>query len=151
MKCFIYIFLAFFSITLYSKDFTFKSMGKTVRNEVTKFPDGSKFISFRHEGGFETDMAKYGIYKCHGSILYNKESTLENMYFACDNKDQNGDTYISMGKRKKGSAVDRAIGQIEILDGTGFWKDFIGFTCTYAIEYVDDVVFVPGKCKDTIN
>ena len=151
MKYFIYIFLVFFSITLYSIDFTFKSMGKTVRNEVTKFPDGSKFISFRHEGGFETDMAKYGIYKCHGSILYNKESTLENMYFACDNKDQNGDTYISMGKRKKGSAVDRAIGQSEILDGTGFWKDFIGFTCTYAIEYVDDVVFVPGKCKGSIN
>ena len=72
MKYFIYIFLVFFSITLYSKDFTFKSMGKTVRNEVTKFPDGSKFISFRHEGGFETDIAKYGIYKCHGSILYNR-------------------------------------------------------------------------------
>ena len=54
------------------------------------------------KSGFETDMAKYSrIYKCHGSILYNKESTLENMYFACDNKDQNGDTYISMGKRKR--------------------------------------------------
>ena len=72
MKYFIYLLLVFFSITLYAKDFTFKSMGKTVRNEVTKFPDGSKFISFRHEGGFETDVAKYGIYKCHGSILYNR-------------------------------------------------------------------------------
>ena len=101
MKYFIYLLLVFFSITLYAKDFTFKSMGKTVRNEVTKFPDGSKFISFRHEGGFETDIAKYGIYKCHGSILYNKESTLENMYILCDNKEQNGDTYISMGKREK--------------------------------------------------
>lgn len=147
MKYLIYILITFFSFTLSSKEFTFKSMGKTVRNEVTEFPDGSKFISFKHEGGFETDMAKYGIYKCHGSILYNKELTLENMYFACDNKDQNGDTYVSMGKRKKGSAVDIAIGQSEILDGTGFWKDFVGFTCTYAIEYVDDVVFVPGKCK----
>ena len=34
---------------------------------------------------------------------------------------------IFVGKRKKGSAVDRAIGQSEILDGTGFWKDFIRF------------------------
>ena len=50
-------------------------------------------------------------------------------------------------RQTEGSAVDRAIGQSEILDGTGFWKDFVGFTCTYAIEYVDDVVFVPGKCK----
>ena len=143
--------ILFFLINQYvlSKNFTFKSMGKTVRNEITSFPDGSKFISFKHEGGFETDMAKYGIYKCHGSILYNKKSTLENMYFACENKDQNGDTYISMGKRKKGSAADIALGQSEILDGTGFWRGFIGFTCTYAIEYVDDVVFAPGKCKDS--
>ena len=69
------------------------------------------------------------------------------MYFACDNKDQNGDTYISMGKRKKGSEADRAVGQSEIMDGTGFWKDFVGVTCTYAIEYVDDIVFVPGKMQ----
>ena len=147
MKNLIFLLIIFYSLTLNSKDFTFKSMGKTVRNEVTKFPDGSKFVSFKHEGGFETDMAKYGKYKCHGSILYNKESRLENMYFACDNKDQNGDTYISMGKRKKGSEADRAVGQSEIMDGTGFWKDFVGVTCTYAIEYVDDIVFVPGKCK----
>ena len=107
MKYFIYILIAFFSITLYSRDFTFKSMGKTVRNEVTKFPDGSKFISFRHEGGFETDMAKYGIYKCHGSILYNKESSLENMHFACKFKYQTGDIFIGMGKRLKGSDINR--------------------------------------------
>ena len=87
MKYFIYILIVFFSITIYSKGFTFKSMGKTVRNEVTKFPDSSKFITFRHEGGFETDMAKYGIYKCTGIILYNKEAILENIYFAYDNKD----------------------------------------------------------------
>ena len=146
MKIVVFLILLL-TLNLKSAEFTFKSMGKSVRNEVTKFPDGSKFISFKHEGGFETDMVKYGTYKCHGSILYNKELKLENMYFACENKDQNGDTYVSMGKRKKGSAVDIAIGQSEILDGTGFWKGFIGFTCTYAIEYVDDIVFVPGRCK----
>ena len=143
----LFLFFLLLTFNIKSAEFTFKSMGKTVRNEVTKFPDGSKFISFKHEGGFETDMVKYGTYKCKGSILYNKELKLENMYFACENKDQNGDTYVSMGKRKKGSAVDIAIGQSEILDGTGFWKDYIGYICTYAIEYVDDVVFVPGKCK----
>ena len=132
---------------LCSQEFNFKSMGTLIRNEVTMFPDGGKFISFRHEGGFETDIGKYGKYQCHGSILYNNESTLENMYFACNNIDQNGDSYISMGKRKRGSEIDRAVGQTEILDGTGFWKDFVNTTCTYAIEYIDNVVFAPGKCK----
>ena len=147
MRYLLCVSIIFFTFTLNSKDFSFKSMGKTVRNEVTKFPDGGKFISFKHEGGFETDIAKYGTYNCHGSILYNKESTLENMFFACVNKDQNGDTYITMGKRKKGSEVDRAVGQSEIIDGTGFWINYIGINCTYAIEYVDNIVFAPGKCK----
>ena len=66
------------------------------------------------------------------------------MYFACENKDQKWDNYISIGKEKS-SAVDRRTkGQTEILYETRFWKNFIGFTCTYAIEYLDDVVFVPG-------
>ena len=60
---------------------------------------------------------------------------------------QNGDTYITMGKRKKGSEADRAVGQSEIIDGTGFWINYIGINCTYAIEYVDNIVFAPGKCK----
>ena len=83
MKYILCVSIIFFTFTLNAKDFSFKSMGKTVRNEVTKFPDGGKFISFKHEGGFETDIAKYGTYNCHGSILYNKESTLENMFYAC--------------------------------------------------------------------
>ena len=69
------------------------------------------------------------------------------MYFACDNKDQNVDTFIYMGKRKKSSEVDRAIGKSEIPDDTGFWKDFIGIICAYVIKYIDDVVFVPENIK----
>ena len=52
---------------------------------------------------------------------------------------------IFLQEKKKGIAVDRRTkGQIEMLYETRFWKNFIGFTCTYAIEYLDDVVFVPG-------
>ena len=69
------------------------------------------------------------------------------MYFACDNKDQNVDTFISMGKRKKSSEVDRAIGKSKIFDSSGFWKDFIGIIWAYVIKYIDDVVFVPENIK----
>ncbi|GIS24085.1 MAG: hypothetical protein CM15mP124_5650 [Alphaproteobacteria bacterium] len=44
-------------------------MGKTVRNEITKFPDGSKFISFRHEGGFKRVWQNREIFKCHGKYF----------------------------------------------------------------------------------
>ena len=52
-----------------------------VRNEVMNFPRGAKFIAFKHSGELETDIGKYGKHQCNGSILYNKESSLEHMYF----------------------------------------------------------------------
>ena len=132
---FIYI-LLIFSFTVNSNEFNYKNAGTLVRNEVMNFPRG-----------FETDIGKYGKYQCNGSILYNKESSLENMYFACEFKDQDGDIFIGMGKRLKGSDIDRAVGYSELVDGQGFWKDFIGYKCSYAVEYIDDIVFSPVKCK----
>ncbi|MBF95818.1 MAG: hypothetical protein CFH34_01313 [Alphaproteobacteria bacterium MarineAlpha9_Bin4] len=144
----IFFLLIFFTFSLNAKELTFKSTGKLIRNEVTEFPDGGKFISFKHEGGFETNIGKYGRYQCNGSILYNKQSALENMFFACRNIDQNGDIFISMGKRKKGSDLDRAVGQTNIIDAEGFWKNYIGYKCTYSVVYVEEIVFSPVKCKN---
>ena len=135
------------SLTVNAIEFNYKNVGTLTRNEITKFPGGGKFIAFKHSGGFETDIGKYGKYQCNGSILYNKESSLENMYFACEFKDQDGDIFIGMGKRLKGSDIDRAVGYSELVDGQGFWKDFIGYKCSYAVEYIDDIVFSPVKCK----
>ena len=119
MKFIIFI-LLIFSFTVHSIEFNYKNVGTLVRNEVMNFPGGAKFIAFKHSGGFETDIGKYGKYQCNGSILYNKESSLENMYFACEFKDQDGDVFIGMGKRLKGSDVDRAVGYSELVDGKGF-------------------------------
>ena len=139
--------LYLFTFNTFSENFTLKGMGKLIRNETIMFPDGSKFVSFKHEGGFETDIGKYGMYHCTGSILYNLKSLLENMFFACEFKDQDGDIFISMGKRKKGSDIDRAVGQNNIISGSGFWKDFAGYSCTYSVVYVEKIVFSPGNCK----
>ena len=144
---FIFFLILFFSSTINAIEFNYKNVGTLIRNEVTKFPGGGKFIAFKHLGGFEADIGKYGKYQCNGSILYNKESSLENMHFACEFKDQTGDIFIGMGKRLKGSDIDRAVGYLELVDGIGFWKDFIGYKCSYAIEYIDDIIFSPVKCK----
>ena len=143
-----YIFIInIYTFNTFSKDFTLKGTGKLVRNEIITFPDGAKFVSFKHEGGFETDIGKYGMYHCTGSILYNLNSMLENMFFACEFKDQDGDMFIGMGKRKKGSDIDRAVGQYNIISGSGFWKDFVGYSCTYSVVYVEKIVFSPGNCR----
>ena len=49
-------------------------MGKTVRNEVTEFPDGSKFISFKHEGGFETGFKFGAEVSAFGAATLSKEA-----------------------------------------------------------------------------
>jgi len=147
MKLIITSILILYVIKINAIEFTLKSMGTLERNEATTFPSGGKFISFKHAGGFETDIGKYGKYQCNGSILYNEESTLENMHYACKFQDQRGDVFITMGKRLKGSDLDRAVGQFKLIDGVGFWKDFLKYNCSYAVEYVDDIVFAPAKCK----
>ena len=141
-------FLLFFIFSLVNAtEFSYKIVGNLTRNEITNFPGGGKFIAFKHSGGFETQMGKYGKYQCNGNILYNEQSTLENMYFACEHIDQNGDIFIAMGKRLKGSDMDIALGETVLVDGKGFWLDFVGYKCTYAVEYVSDIVFSPVKCK----
>ena len=152
MKFFIYCFLFFYFYSFSNlaeeyKEFTIKGTGKLVRNETLKFPNGGMFVSFKHEGGFETSIGKYGVYECSGSILYSNQSTLEKMFFACEFKDQDGDVIITMGKRKKGSDIDRAVGQTNLVSGNGFWKKFIGYTCTYSVVYVEEIVFSPGNCR----
>ncbi len=147
LKINLYMIIVFISFSLQANEFNYKSTGTLIRNEEVIFPNGGKFISFKHAGGFETDIGKYGKYQCNGSILYNNKSTLENMYFACEFKDQNGDTFITMGKRLKGSDMDRAVGQFELVDGNRFWKNYVGYKCSYAVEYVDNIVFAPVKCK----
>ena len=77
MKLFITSILILLVFKINAKDFTYKSTGTLERNEVTTFPGGGKFISFKHSGGFETDIGKYGKYQCNGSILYDNNSSLE--------------------------------------------------------------------------
>ena len=62
--------------------------------------------------------------------------------------DQNGQKFINMGKRFKGSDIDRAVGNMSIIEGEGFWKNYVGYKCTYAVEYVNKVIFAPTHCKN---
>ena len=70
------------------------------------------------------------------------------MFFACENFDQNGEKLINMGKRFKGSDIDRAVGNMSIIEGEGFWKNYVGYKCKYAVEYVNKVFFAPAQCKN---
>ena len=140
-----YIIIGNFS--LYAIELEIEVIGKTTRQNSIDLPSGKKYVSFRHEGGFKSTLAKYGSYFCEGSIYYNKKNLLENMNLFCELTDQNGDKQYTTGKRRLGSEVDIALGQTVIFDASGFWKNYIGLECTYVIEYVNDILFSPQKCK----
>ena len=127
--------------------FNYDIKGKLVRQETINFPSGSKFISFKHEGGFDTTLGRYGFYSCSGSIFYNKDEILDDMTFACEFRDQEGSSFFSRGRRLKGTQIDRSVGRMKIIEGKGFWKNYINFDCSYGLEYVEKIVFVNALCK----
>ena len=148
MKIFIkLIIVLFISNHLNAIELEIEVIGKTNRQTQIKLPDGKKYVSFRHEGGFKSTLAKYGSYFCEGSIFYNKQNLLEEMSLFCEFTDQNEDKFYATGKRKKGSEASIALGQTILFDANGFWKQYIGLECTYVVEYVNDILFSPQKCK----
>ena len=112
MKLFIFFLISFlFKYQIFANElsFTYDVKGTLVKEEKVIFPSGKKFISFRHEGGFETSIARYGFYYCTGSMLYNQNGNLEDMTYACEFQDQNNDKFFAMGTRNKGSDIDRSL------------------------------------------
>ena len=136
----------FFKEVFSINELTWDSKGSIVREDTIIFPSGKKFISLKHEGGFETSLSRYGSYVCSGNAFYNKEDNLENMNYVCEFKDQNGEKFFAMGSRNKGSDSDRSTGKMSIVEGQKFWKNYEGLICNYGLEYVDKIVFVKAKC-----
>lgn len=58
----IVILISLFFSTLNAEEFKYKVVGKIKTDNVISFPEGGKFVSFHHEGGFETNIGKYGEY-----------------------------------------------------------------------------------------
>ncbi len=141
----LYIFIG--NLSLNAKELEIEVIGKTTRQNSIELPNGKRYVSFRHEGGFKSTLARYGSYFCEGSIFYNKKNLLEKMNLFCELTDQNGDKQYITGKRRKGSEIDIALGQSYIFDASGFWEKYIGLECTYVVEYVNDILFSPHKCK----
>ena len=101
MSLFLTILISLFFSILNAEEFKYKVVGKLKTDNVIDFPEGGKFVSFHHEGGFETDIGKYGEYQCRGSILYDKHEKLVNMFFACENFDQNGQKLLTWVRGSK--------------------------------------------------
>ena len=61
---------------LYASELQIEVIGKTTRQNNIDLPNGKRYVSFKHEGGFKSTLAKYGSYFSKGSIYYNKKNLL---------------------------------------------------------------------------
>ena len=72
MKLLIILFCIIGIYNLNSKEIDIEVIGKTTRQNNIELPNGKRYVSFKHEGGFKSSLARYGSYFCEGSIFYNK-------------------------------------------------------------------------------
>ena len=61
---------------LYASELEIEVVGKTTRQNSIELPNGKRYVSFKHEGGFKSTLARYGSYFCEGSIFYYKQNYL---------------------------------------------------------------------------
>ncbi len=128
--------------------FSNELIGKQIDTKTFKLQNGTKYTSFRVDGGFKTSINKYGTYACSVNIINSQENKLEKSDYICEFKDQDKLRFWAIGKRLEGSEQDIAAGKYQIIDGEGFWKNYIGVECLYGIEYVDKFYFSSQKCKN---
>ena len=101
MKLLVILFFLFIgNFSLNASELDIEVIGKTTRQNNIELPNGKRYVSFRHEGGFKSTIARYGSYFCEGSIFYDKKNLLESMNLFCELTDQNGDKQYTTGKRK---------------------------------------------------
>ena len=63
MKLFIILFYIFIgNFSLYASELEIEVIGKTTRQNNIGLPSGKRYVSFRHEGGFKSTLAKYVSY-----------------------------------------------------------------------------------------
>lgn len=128
--------------------FSNELIGKQIDTKTFKLQNGTKYTSFRVDGGFKTSINKYGTYECSVNIINNQNNKLVKSDYICEFKDQDKLRFWSIGKRLEGSEQDIAAGKYQIIDGEGFWKHYIGVECLYGIEYVDKFYFSSQNCKN---
>lgn len=64
----------------------------------------------------------------------------------CNSHDQDKDQYTQ--KYNRNTELDIGVGTSVIIGGTGKWKNYIGSSCSYAINYLNLSLFIVEKCKN---
>ena len=43
--------------------------------------------------------------------------------------------------------AEKGTGKFQLIDGTGVYKNLVGYTCDYALNIFDEIIFGKGVCE----
>tara|TARA_B100001123_G_C14807863_1_gene827114 strand:- start:155 stop:586 length:432 start_codon:yes stop_codon:yes gene_type:complete len=113
--------------------------------DVFDLTDGSKISHYKNQGTWKDSLGNYGVQKCMGLIEINSQGRIIDWKLFCQGYDQDEQQFTIEYFRNTDMAA--GTGTYVYVDGEGFWKNYIGVTCKYAVSYLQDAMFILEKCK----
>ena len=151
-----YLFMLFYFFTniLLSKDFSLEAYSKTTRERV-RVADNFIYENLETKGQWKDTEGQYGLFFCHGNIV--NENSIKKVQSFCEYIDRDNDKAWTVMTSTKEIDLDNKmyqfdttaeIGENIYLNGSGKYKKYIGYKCTFAIKYYDEEYnFLVQKCK----
>ena len=151
-----YLFMLFYFLVniVFSKDFSLEAYSKTTKDRV-KVADNFIYENLETKGQWKDTEGQYGLFFCHGNIV--NENSIKKVQSFCEYIDRDNDKAWTVMTSTKEIDLDNKmyqfdttaeIGENIYLNGSGKYKKYIGYKCTFAIKYYDEEYnFLVQKCK----
>ena len=151
-----YLFMLFYFLVniLLSKDFSSEAYSKTTRDRV-KVADNFIYENIETKGQWKDSEGQYGLFFCHSNIV--SENSIKKVQSFCEYIDRDNDKAWTVMTSTKEIDLDNKMYQFDTtaeigkniyLNGSGKYKKYIGYKCTFAIKYYDEEYnFLVQKCK----
>ena len=145
---FIMIILLILSSSLYASEYKLSWYPKDNYFDSIKTPDDIKFSLINTEGVWEDNNGSFGVMSCLISLLTNSNNETELEGFCQASDDSKGDSkfWVTL---KRSSLETAGVGKITYIAGTGIYKNVIGISCPYAVNYIGESYgMIKQKCPE---
>ena len=124
-----------------TKEYIFKGYAVS-KQETINISSNHKFSSYTSQGMWDDSNGDFGSEKCSGYVKQIYKKVELEVY--CETINQNNE--IFWNSRIRRSDKGGGIGEMTILNATGKYKNLIGLSCPYGINYKDDYAWFRAKC-----
>ena len=146
MKLLLFLKINFYLIkTISSADYIFEAFSNATVTGETELPNDTNYRTITLDGMWKDSLGDIGLLKAFGKIeSLSGKPVLEVIGVATN---ENGDKMWALYKRKSTDVNVGGGGFAKILAGTGKYKLFVGYECTFVARYVQGRNFHVQKCK----